>query len=100
MCSDNVTIAVKQSVSISIPEGFLSDDSHHDDNFLQPSTSRKRQRYFWQYNLQAKGAKGEKLQVISHQDDPHHLDAVTDPVFSPGIHIKYVNNDFLGGNKW
>ncbi|XP_014670383.1 PREDICTED: CREB3 regulatory factor-like isoform X2 [Priapulus caudatus] len=80
-------------------EEFLSDNSSQDSSFLQPTTPKKKQRFFWQYNLQAKGAKGEKLRVISQPEDPHHLDAATDPVFSPSIHIKYVNKDYSKGER-
>lgn len=41
------------------------------------------QRYFWQYNVQAKGPKGARLSANSDSDsDPHVLPEAYDPVFA------------------
>ncbi|CAG0919308.1 unnamed protein product [Notodromas monacha] len=45
-----------------------------------------RERYFWQYNVQAKGPKGQRLVLKNpNPQDPHVLDQVVDPVFNPVV---------------
>lgn len=56
------------------------------------SKTRKKERYFWQYNLQAKGPKGNRMPLSSDQLDPHMLDEVTDPVFSPTCQVKGIKH--------
>lgn len=58
----------------------------------------KKERYFWQYNVQAKGPKGQRLVIKTQAEDPHFLNEVTDPVFSPtcsvrGIKVKIHQNN-------
>jgi len=60
------------------------------------SSSKGKERFFWQYNVQAKGPKGKRLVFQSKLEDPHVLNEVTDPVFSPtcsvrGIKVYKVN---------
>jgi len=43
----------------------------------------KKERFFWQYNVQAKGPKGQKINLTPETVDPHVLNKVQDPVFSP-----------------
>ena len=43
----------------------------------------KRDRYFWQYNTQAKGPKGARLSKGPKETDPHSIENAIDPVFSP-----------------
>ena len=55
----------------------------------------KKERFFWQYNVQAKGPKGQKISLAPETVDPHVLNKVQDPVFSPycsvdGIKHRYV----------
>lgn len=47
------------------------------------SSSGKKERFFWQYNVQAKGPKGHKISLAPETVDPHVLNKVQDPVFSP-----------------
>lgn len=59
-------------------------------------SSSKAKRYFWQYNVQAKGPKGQRLVIKTQLEDPHVLNEITDPVFSPncsvrGIKVRFVN---------
>lgn len=54
-----------------------------------PSSS-KAKRYFWQYNVQAKGPKGQRLVIKTHTEDPHFLNEVTDPVFSPNCSVRGI----------
>jgi hypothetical protein len=45
-----------------------------------------KERYFWQYNVQAKGPKGQRLVLKNPEPvDPHVLDQVVDPVFNPVV---------------
>lgn len=65
------------------------------------SSSKGKERFFWQYNVQAKGPKGKRLVFQSKAEDPHVLNEVTDPVFSPtcsvrGIKVYKVGVTFLG----
>lgn len=88
-------------------EGY-SDDSDHYEDFSSgdegsdledmgqasgsgPSSS-KAKRYFWQYNVQAKGPKGQRLVIKTHTEDPHFLNEVTDPVFSPNCSVRGIKN--------
>jgi hypothetical protein len=90
------------SFDFSHDEGFDSeDDSDHYEDFddsdsdsggsdeegREPraggSGMSKKERYFWQYNVQAKGPKGQKINLTPEAVDPHVLNKVQDPVFSP-----------------
>lgn len=63
-------------------------DSDNDDA-TTPKGSKK-ERYFWQYNVQAKGPKGQRLVIKTHAEDPHVLNEVTDPVFSPSCSVRGI----------
>lgn len=52
----------------------------------------KKERYFWQYNVQAKGPKGQRLVLKKKTVDPHVLNIVTDPVFSPNCNVKGIKH--------
>jgi len=89
----------------SISTGFDSeDDSDHYEDFDEDSDTdsggsddenrgeiragssagmSKKERFFWQYNVQAKGPKGQKINLTPETVDPHVLNKVQDPVFSP-----------------
>ncbi|XP_044736249.1 protein CREBRF homolog isoform X1 [Chrysoperla carnea] len=70
-------------------EDFSSDDS--DDESTKKSMSKK-ERYFWQYNVQAKGPKGQRLVLKTKLEDPHVLNEVTDPVFSPNCAVRGIKH--------
>jgi len=59
-----------------------------------PSGSKgaKKDRHFWQYNVQAKGPKGQKIVVPTRIDDPHVLNDIVDPVFSDEIHLQGIKH--------
>lgn len=52
--------------------------------------SKGKERFFWQYNVQAKGPKGKRLVFQSKLEDPHFLNEVTDPVFSPTCSVRGI----------
>jgi hypothetical protein len=52
--------------------------------------NKSRGRYFWQYNVQAKGPKGQRLVIKTLQEDPHVLNEVTDPVFSANCSVRGI----------
>lgn len=52
----------------------------------------KKERYFWQYNVQAKGPKGQRLVLKTKQEDPHVLNEITDPVFSPNCAVRGIKH--------
>ena len=63
---------------------YDSDEDLQIDEEDGPSGSKK-ERYFWQYNVQAKGPKGQKLQLDTTIHDPHKLNEIIDPVFSDNV---------------
>lgn len=66
-----------------------SNDSNNNQKSLY-SGSKKNARFFWQYNVQAKGPKGQRLVIKTQAEDPHHLNEVTDPVFSPNCSVRGI----------
>lgn len=54
------------------------------------SGGKGKERYFWQYNVQAKGPKGKRLVFQSRLEDPHVLNEATDPVFSPNCSVRGI----------
>ncbi|CAN7990209.1 unnamed protein product [Ixodes hexagonus] len=93
-----------QLSSLSMDEGFSSQDSDDglssdaeshascDAEPASPDGQKKKKRYFWQYNVQAKGPKGPRLSMARDSADPHVLHDVTDPVFSPECHLEGVKH--------
>lgn len=69
-----------------------ADDSDIEDGARSGplSGSSKAKRYFWQYNVQAKGPKGQRLVIKTQTEDPHVLNEVTDPVFSPNCSVRGI----------
>lgn len=61
--------------------------SHNNNN-------SKNKRYFWQYNVQAKGPKGQRLVIKTQLEDPHVLNEITDPVFSPTCSVRGIKVPF------
>lgn len=57
-------------------------------------TKQQKERFFWQYNVQAKGPKGQRLVIKSNVEDPHRLDEVTDPVFSPNCSVRGIKVNY------
>lgn len=101
------SILSPEAPDFSHDEGY-SDDSDHYEDFSSgdedsdvdetahasgsgPSSS-KAKRYFWQYNVQAKGPKGQRLVIKTHTEDPHVLNEVTDPVFSPNCSVRGIKH--------
>ncbi|ODN00590.1 Protein CREBRF [Orchesella cincta] len=91
-------------LSLSMDEGFDSDeisdrDSSDEESEVSDTESNagstggtRRERFFWQYNVQAKGPKGQRLVLAPTQEDPHVLQKPTDPVFSPLCHIQGIKH--------
>lgn len=73
-----------------IEEAHNSKYGSHGSNNNGSSMSSKSKRYFWQYNVQAKGPKGQRLVIKSQIEDPHFLNEVTDPVFSPHCSVRGI----------
>jgi CREB3 regulatory factor len=67
--------------------GMSNDSNNNQKGF---SGSKKNARFFWQYNVQAKGPKGQRLVIKTQAEDPHHLNEVTDPVFSPNCSVRGI----------
>ncbi|CAH1119004.1 unnamed protein product [Phaedon cochleariae] len=75
-------------------EDFSSDnvDSDDEEDRQNRHSASRKDRYFWQYNIQAKGPKGQRLIMKSKMEDPHHLNRVTDPVFSPDCSLRGIKH--------
>uniref|UniRef100_A0A182JF22 Uncharacterized protein n=1 Tax=Anopheles atroparvus TaxID=41427 RepID=A0A182JF22_ANOAO len=86
-------------------EGYSDDSDHYEDyssgedsdsedtgKVSTSAGSSKAKRYFWQYNVQAKGPKGQRLVIKTQAEDPHVLNAVTDPVFSPHCSVRGIKH--------
>lgn len=58
----------------------------------QARANAKKERFFWQYNVQAKGPKGQRLVMKKKSEDPHILNLVTDPVFSPSCSVRGIKH--------
>ena len=54
----------------------------------------KKERFFWQYNVQAKGPKGQKINLTPEAVDPHVLNKVQDPVFSPYCSVDGIKHRY------
>ncbi|KAF0308912.1 Protein CREBRF [Amphibalanus amphitrite] len=59
---------------------------------LSSSLGSRRERYFWQYNVQAKGPKGQRIQLTENLNDPHHISQAVDPVFSSNIKMEGIKH--------
>ena len=80
---------------------------HLDESDLEgtsPSTSKlntstgssgKKERHFWQYNVQAKGPKGQKINFETRIDDPHVLNDIVDPVFSGEVQLQGIKHRYI-----
>lgn len=74
---------------------FIFSDSSDEDTEKEKGPrqqSSKKERYFWQYNVQAKGPKGQRLVLKTKLEDPHVLNEVTDPVFSPSCSVRGIKH--------
>lgn len=71
-------------------------DSDNDDGprIGSHGSGKGKERYFWQYNVQAKGPKGQRLVIKSELEDPHVLNEATDPVFSPNCSVRGIKVNF------
>ncbi|KAG5682381.1 hypothetical protein PVAND_011735 [Polypedilum vanderplanki] len=67
-------------------------NSDNNNNQKSNMGSNKKSRYFWQYNVQAKGPKGQRLVIKTQTEDPHYLNEATDPVFSPNCTIRGIKH--------
>lgn len=80
---------------------------HLDESDLEgtsPSTSKlntstgssgKKERHFWQYNVQAKGPKGQKINFETRIEDPHVLNDIVDPVFSGEVQLQGIKHRYI-----
>ena len=71
---------------------IFNSDPNNNQNFKGDfgTPNSKKGRYFWQYNVQAKGPKGQRLVIKQQLEDPHYLNEVTDPVFSPNCSVRGI----------
>jgi hypothetical protein len=72
--------------------GFVESEVSDTESNAGSSSGNRRERFFWQYNVQAKGPKGQRLVLTPTQEDPHVLQKPTDPVFSPLCPIQGIKH--------
>ena len=58
------------------------------------TSGNKKERHFWQYNVQAKGPKGQKIVINTKMDDPHQLNDIVDPVFSGDVQLQGIKHRY------
>ncbi|XP_020286952.1 protein CREBRF homolog isoform X2 [Pseudomyrmex gracilis] len=68
------------------------DQSNSRSELGKESRHSKKERFFWQYNVQAKGPKGQRLIARARLEDPHVLNEATDPVFSPHCALRGIKH--------
>lgn len=96
-----VIIRITQPITVCVTLSFFfcsclitffvnSIDSDNEDTPRSVGGSSKKERFFWQYNVQSKGPKGTRLVIKTQAEDPHVLNAVTDPVFSPNCSVRGI----------
>lgn len=73
---------------------FSITDSDNETSKSNNNNSKK-ERFFWQYNVQAKGPKGQRLVIKKQMEDPHVLNEVTDPVFSPHCSVRGIKVNYF-----
>ncbi|KAF5284472.1 hypothetical protein FQR65_LT13530 [Abscondita terminalis] len=73
-------------------EDYSSDGDSDNENEKSFKLGSKRERFFWQYNVQAKGPKGQRLIMKTKMEDPHILNEITDPVFSPNCSVRGIKH--------
>ena len=75
-------------------EADSEDDLRIDEEDLANlgSGSGRKERFFWQYNVQAKGPKGQKLALDTRIHDPHELNDIIDPVFSDNVQVHGIKH--------
>lgn len=71
-------------------EDYSSDNNSDDDD--EHTKASKKEKYFWQYNIQSKGPKGQRLVMKCKMEDPHVLNEATDPVFSPDCSVRGIKH--------
>ena len=79
----------------SVPN-IVTDESDEDDDGAGSSAGKsgKKERHFWQYNVQAKGPKGQKIVVETKMEDPHVLNDIVDPVFSGDVQLQGIKHRY------
>ncbi|XP_034948389.1 protein CREBRF homolog [Chelonus insularis] len=72
--------------------GGSDGEDHGSIKDSKESKASKKEKYFWQYNVQAKGPKGQRLVAHTRLEDPHVLNEATDPVFSPHCALRGIKH--------
>lgn len=63
-----------------------------EEDLAELGGSGRKERFFWQYNVQAKGPKGQKLALDTRIHDPHQLNDIIDPVFSDNVQVHGIKH--------
>lgn len=83
-------LSISQSSLAANNNNKIINSERNNSTNMNYNNGKGKERYFWQYNVQAKGPKGKRLVFQSKLDDPHVLNEVTDPVFSPNCSVKGI----------
>lgn len=73
----------------------FADESDDEEEASGSQGKSKKERHFWQYNVQAKGPKGQKIVVETRIEDPHVLNDIVDPVFSGDVKLQGIKHRFV-----
>ena len=89
-------ITVQRTATSTTKLARSDDDLKIDDEDLAAmgTSSGRKERFFWQYNVQAKGPKGQKLALDTKIHDPHQLNEVIDPVFSDNVQVHGIKHRY------
>lgn len=71
---------------------YDSDEDLQIDEEDGAAGGKGKERFFWQYNVQAKGPKGQKLSLDTTIHDPHKLNDIIDPVFSDNVSVHGIKH--------
>lgn len=73
-------------------ESFSDSDAGSVAGDDETSPLPRKDKYFWQYNVQSKGPKGHRLQLTPDLTDPLNIHEVVDPVFSSEFQTKGIKH--------
>ena len=79
---------------------YDSDEDLQIDEEDGAAGGKGKERFFWQYNVQAKGPKGQKLSLDTTIHDPHKLNDIIDPVFSDNVSVHGIKHRYEGIKWW
>ena len=87
------------TIFISISDSVASDNDEQSLSFVKTvndlsykDNKLRKEKFFWQYNVQAKGPKGQRLITRGRLENPYILNEVRDPVFNPNCILQGIKH--------